>query len=139
VKQILFVIQSKFLIFLDFLYQLSCISCSPVIVLRSKLFLLQIIKNKCNCGHVRSICLLIIKLNCLIENNVFISSLVLLLNYATQVYDEFVLSGNTAVLRCNIPSSVKNHVEIASWIQDSSEVISALNFNYGNYLWFTVV
>lgn len=39
------------------------------------------------------------------------------------VYDEFVIVGNTAVLRCNIPGFMSEYVEVVSWIQDSTTVI----------------
>ncbi|KAJ8895518.1 hypothetical protein PR048_000854 [Dryococelus australis] len=35
--------------------------------------------------------------------------------YEAQVYDVFVIKGNTAVFKCNIPSFVSDHVEIVSW------------------------
>lgn len=36
--------------------------------------------------------------------------------YESQVYDEYVIKGNAAVLKCNIPSFVSDHVEIIEWI-----------------------
>lgn len=38
--------------------------------------------------------------------------------YEVQVYDEYVISGNTAVLRCQVPSYVAEYVMVTSWIQD---------------------
>lgn len=35
--------------------------------------------------------------------------------YEAQVYDVFVIKGNTAVFKCQIPSFVSDHVEIVSW------------------------
>lgn len=35
--------------------------------------------------------------------------------YEAQVYDVFVIKGNTAVFKCHIPSFVSDHVEIVSW------------------------
>ncbi|KAK3923288.1 Down syndrome cell adhesion molecule-like protein Dscam2 [Frankliniella fusca] len=35
--------------------------------------------------------------------------------YEAQVYDVFVIKGNAAVFKCNIPSFVADHVEISSW------------------------
>jgi len=35
--------------------------------------------------------------------------------YEAQVYDVFVIKGNAAVFKCNIPSFVADHVEITSW------------------------
>ncbi|KAG5890614.1 hypothetical protein JTB14_005124 [Gonioctena quinquepunctata] len=39
--------------------------------------------------------------------------------YEAQVYDVFVIKGNTAVFKCQIPSFVSDHVEILSW-QDTA-------------------
>ncbi|XP_064216065.1 Down syndrome cell adhesion molecule isoform X2 [Tribolium castaneum] len=39
--------------------------------------------------------------------------------YEAQVYDVFVIKGNTAVFKCQIPSFVSDHVEIVSW-QDTA-------------------
>lgn len=36
--------------------------------------------------------------------------------YESQVYDEYVIKGNAAVLKCNIPSFVSDHVEIIDWV-----------------------
>ncbi|CAM1309779.1 Uncharacterised protein r2_g1992 [Pycnogonum litorale] len=44
--------------------------------------------------------------------------------YRTQVYDEYVILGNTAVLRCNIPSYISDFVEVTSWIIDDDKRIS---------------
>lgn len=38
--------------------------------------------------------------------------------YELQVYDEYVISGNTAVLRCQVPSYVADYVMVTSWLQD---------------------
>lgn len=35
--------------------------------------------------------------------------------YEAQVYDVFVIKGNAAVFKCNIPSFVADHVEISNW------------------------
>nr|CAH7736151.1 unnamed protein product [Callosobruchus chinensis] len=35
--------------------------------------------------------------------------------YEAQVYDVFVIKGNTAVFKCQIPSFVSDHVEIIAW------------------------
>lgn len=57
--------------------------------------------------------------------NVFINVFHLLLffsvvkqKYDVQVYDEYVISGNTAVLRCQVPSYVSEYVMVTSWLQD---------------------
>ncbi|KAL1472308.1 hypothetical protein MTO96_039430, partial [Rhipicephalus appendiculatus] len=46
--------------------------------------------------------------------------------YEVQVYDEFTIAGNTAVLRCHVPSFVRDDVIVVSWeqkIADKTEVI----------------
>ncbi|GFG29297.1 hypothetical protein Cfor_12132, partial [Coptotermes formosanus] len=40
--------------------------------------------------------------------------------YGAQVYDEYVISGNTAVLRCQVPSYAADYVMVTPWIQDGS-------------------
>lgn len=36
--------------------------------------------------------------------------------YESQVYDEYVIKGNAAVLKCHLPSFIVDHVEITEWI-----------------------
>ncbi|XP_071035293.1 cell adhesion molecule Dscam1-like [Parasteatoda tepidariorum] len=43
--------------------------------------------------------------------------------YAVDVYDEFVILGNTAVLKCHLPGLVQDYVTVTSWIRDESFVI----------------
>ncbi|KAL3225819.1 hypothetical protein MRX96_025513, partial [Rhipicephalus microplus] len=46
--------------------------------------------------------------------------------YEVQVYDEFTIAGNTAVLRCHVPSFVRDDVIVMSWEQkvaDKTDVI----------------
>ncbi|KAL1487360.1 hypothetical protein MTO96_030974 [Rhipicephalus appendiculatus] len=46
--------------------------------------------------------------------------------YEVQVYDEFTIAGNTAVLRCHVPSFVRDDVIVVSWeqkIADKTDVI----------------
>ncbi|XP_077518347.1 cell adhesion molecule Dscam1-like isoform X2 [Amblyomma americanum] len=45
--------------------------------------------------------------------------------FDVQVYDEFVIKGNTGVLRCQIPSFVKEYVTVTSWVRDDGLVIHA--------------
>ncbi|XP_071438868.1 cell adhesion molecule Dscam2-like isoform X2 [Hetaerina americana] len=44
---------------------------------------------------------------------------VVLQHYEISVYDAHVVLGNTAVLRCNIPSFVKDYMAVTSWLQDN--------------------
>ncbi|GIY65657.1 down syndrome cell adhesion molecule [Caerostris darwini] len=43
--------------------------------------------------------------------------------YAVDVYDEFVVKGNTAVLKCHVPGLVQDYVTVTSWVRDGSFVI----------------
>lgn len=36
------------------------------------------------------------------------------------VKDVFVLAGNTGVIRCDIPTFVKEYVAVTSWVRDSN-------------------
>ncbi|KAG1677276.1 Down syndrome cell adhesion molecule-like protein Dscam2 [Nymphon striatum] len=39
-------------------------------------------------------------------------------HYSTQVYDEYVIEGNTAILKCIIPSYIKDQIIVTAWIRD---------------------
>ncbi|CAN7998424.1 unnamed protein product [Ixodes hexagonus] len=39
-------------------------------------------------------------------------------NYAAEAYDEFVISGNTAVMRCHVPAFVSDFVTVTSWVEE---------------------
>lgn len=39
------------------------------------------------------------------------------------MYDEFVISGNTAVLKCHVPSFVREYVTVTSWVRGNGERI----------------
>lgn len=45
--------------------------------------------------------------------------------YELQVYDEFVVLGNTAVLRCHVPSFVRDYVVVTSWVRGARERVTA--------------
>ncbi|KAG1650324.1 Down syndrome cell adhesion molecule-like protein Dscam2 [Nymphon striatum] len=42
-----------------------------------------------------------------------------------QVYDEYVVAGNTAVLKCHIPAFYKDDLEVVSWIREDNKIITA--------------
>uniref|UniRef100_T1JL51 Ig-like domain-containing protein n=1 Tax=Strigamia maritima TaxID=126957 RepID=T1JL51_STRMM len=48
--------------------------------------------------------------------------------YEVQVYDEYVIRGNTAVLKCQVPSFVRDYVRVTSWLVDDV-LISSTNAN----------
>ncbi|XP_066154117.1 cell adhesion molecule Dscam1 isoform X2 [Euwallacea fornicatus] len=41
-------------------------------------------------------------------------------DYDVQVHDEYVIAGNTAVLKCKIPNYVSDYVMVTSWVQDEN-------------------
>ena len=43
--------------------------------------------------------------------------------YQVQVYDEFVIRGNTAVLRCQVPSVVRDYVIVTTWEREDGVTI----------------
>ncbi|XP_065344124.1 cell adhesion molecule Dscam1 isoform X3 [Cloeon dipterum] len=53
--------------------------------------------------------------------------------YEVQVYDEYVISGNTAVLRCQVPSFASEFVSVSSWLQDGSVSIYPNTDTGGKY------
>lgn len=54
-------------------------------------------------------------------------------HYDVMVRDAYVLGGNTAVLRCEIPAFVRDHISITSWIQDSSFNIFPSPYSEGKH------
>lgn len=42
-------------------------------------------------------------------------------SYVTQVWDENVLKGNSALLKCVIPSFVADFVSVQSWIETTGQ------------------
>ncbi|KAK6620094.1 hypothetical protein RUM44_006494 [Polyplax serrata] len=54
-------------------------------------------------------------------------------HYDVTVRDTYVLTGNTAVLKCEIPTFVKGHVSITSWVQDSSFNIYPAPYSDGKH------
>jgi hypothetical protein len=49
--------------------------------------------------------------------------------YQTRVIDEFVLKGNTATLKCLVPSFVSDFVEVVEWLSDDQSLSLATNEN----------
>ncbi|KAL1428770.1 hypothetical protein MTO96_002491 [Rhipicephalus appendiculatus] len=45
--------------------------------------------------------------------------------YDVKVYEEFVIKGNTAVLRCHVPEFVREYVTVTAWLIDETVKISA--------------
>lgn len=51
--------------------------------------------------------------------------------YQTRVIDEFVLRGNAALLKCNLPSFVADFVSVEGWISDDGMEILPNSDNFG--------
>lgn len=49
--------------------------------------------------------------------------------YTVNVMDESVLRGNTAILKCHIPSFVADYVFVSSWTSDDGDEYS-INANH---------
>lgn len=47
--------------------------------------------------------------------------------YESQVSDEYVIKGNAAVLKCNIPSFVSDHVEVIEWVDSNGSLYTKDN------------
>lgn len=51
--------------------------------------------------------------------------------YDTDVNKEYVIRGNPAVLKCQIPSFVADFVEVISWHTDQDETFDATEKKFG--------
>lgn len=58
--------------------------------------------------------------------------LVVAQNYEIDVIKEFAIRGNSAVMKCQVPSYVSDFVNVISWITEDSEFI--LGSDYGRQL-----
>lgn len=50
--------------------------------------------------------------------------------YEAEVVSEYVIRGNTAVLKCNIPSFVADFVRVEAWVGSENKEFS-YSTNYG--------
>lgn len=44
--------------------------------------------------------------------------------YEVNVMDEYVLRGNSAIIKCHIPSFVADYVYVSAWVEDGNLVIT---------------
>lgn len=65
---------------------------------------------------------------------IFLTIQVVIQHYDTDVNKEYVIRGNSGILRCQTPSFVGDHVEVISWITDSNETFYANDPNLGRKL-----
>ena len=52
-------------------------------------------------------------------------------DYVTRVHDEDVLKGNSALLKCVIPSFVADFVSVRNWVDNKGNTFS-ISDSYGN-------
>ena len=45
--------------------------------------------------------------------------------YKMQVYDEFVIRENMAIMRCHVPSIVREYVNVVAWLRDEQVLVTA--------------
>lgn len=58
---------------------------------------------------------------------------VVIQNYVTEAENEYVIRGNTAIVKCKIPSFVADFVSVDAWIADSDTTFTAHTlFNTNN-------
>lgn len=57
------------------------------------------------------------------------SVVAVLQEYEARVNDEFVLRGNTAILKCIVPSFVADFVHVMAWIVDNDTISADENKN----------
>ena len=66
---------------------------------------------------------------------IFVKHLAVTQDYRTDAQIVYVIVGNSALLKCEIPSFVADFVTLESWVDSlGNEYFSGLNSNYGNDL-----
>lgn len=51
--------------------------------------------------------------------------------YTAEILKEYVIRGNTAILKCNIPSFVADYVSVEGWVVDDTLELAHTKDNYG--------
>lgn len=57
---------------------------------------------------------------------------VVIQHYATEAENEYVIRGNTAIVKCKIPSFVADFVSVDAWIADNDTTFTAHTLYYAN-------
>lgn len=50
-------------------------------------------------------------------------------NYVTEAENEYVIRGNTAIMKCKIPSFVADFVSVDAWIDDNDTTYTLFSTN----------
>lgn len=58
--------------------------------------------------------------------------------YQTEVNNEHVIRGNSAIIKCVIPSFVADFVSVASWVTDDGQTYVPQHKGYGNFFFFII-
>lgn len=59
--------------------------------------------------------------------------------YTAEILKEYVIRGNTGILKCNIPSFVADYVSVEGWLVDDTVEIGPTKDDYGNAIITEVV
>lgn len=55
----------------------------------------------------------------------FIQILVVNQFFESQVYDEYVIKGNSAIFKCQTPSFVADHLQVVQWLDTDEGIYTA--------------
>lgn len=71
---------------------------------------------------INSLADLKIKKDCIFFFSLSLFVAVVAQSYETQVYDAYVIRGNTALFKCHVPAFVSDQVDVFSWELDDGSV-----------------
>lgn len=56
-------------------------------------------------------------------------------NYVTEGENEYVIRGNSAILKCKIPSFVADFIAVESWVSNEGEIFTVADSsnNFGKF------
>lgn len=57
--------------------------------------------------------------------------------YEAEIMTEYVIRGNTALLKCSIPSFVADFVQVESWVDNAGQIY-VTSTNYGNHSFYQI-
>ena len=66
-----------------------------------------------------------------LDFDVFMITLVVNQNYMTEATNEYVITGNSALMRCVIPSFVSDFISLQNWQDEKGNVMVPHTNNYG--------
>ncbi len=55
-------------------------------------------------------------------------------NYATEAENEYIIRGNSGIMKCKIPSFVSDFVFVEAWVSDKNEIYTpTTGEDFGNF------